>query len=109
MPPRISAVEPDGLLFADGTRLPADEIVFATGYQNMRTQARLLFGNKVADRLRHVWGFDEEGEWRTMWRQSAHPGFWFMGGNLAMSQYFGWFLVLQIKALEEGLMNYVDG
>jgi len=31
-----------------------------------------------------------------------------MGGNLAMSQYFGGFLALQIKALEEGLMNYVD-
>jgi hypothetical protein len=88
--------------------LPADEIVFTTGYQNMRTQAHLLFGNKVADRLREVWCFDEEGEWHTMWRQSGHPGFWFMGGNLAMSRYFGRFLVLQIKALEEGLMNYVD-
>ena len=61
--------------------LPADEIVFTTGYQNMRTQAHLLFGNKVADRLREVWCFDEEGEWHTMWRQSGHPGFWFMGGQ----------------------------
>jgi len=69
----------------------------------MRTQARLLFGNKVADRLRDVWGFDKEGEWHTMWRQSSHPGFWFMGGNLAMSRYFGRFLELQIKALRGGI------
>ena len=32
----IDAVEEHGLLFADGTRLDADEIVFATGYDNMR-------------------------------------------------------------------------
>lgn len=88
--------------------MPADEIVLATSYQNIRTQARLLLSNKVADRLRDVWGFDEEGEWRTIWRQSGHPRFWFMGGNLAVSRYFGRFLALQIKALEEGLINYVD-
>ena len=32
----IDAVEEHSLLFADGTRLEADEIVFATGYDNMR-------------------------------------------------------------------------
>lgn len=32
----IAAVEERGLLFADDTRLEADEIVFATGYENMR-------------------------------------------------------------------------
>jgi cation diffusion facilitator CzcD-associated flavoprotein CzcO len=32
----ISSVKENGLLFADGTELVADEIVFATGYTNMR-------------------------------------------------------------------------
>jgi hypothetical protein len=32
----ITSVKPHGLSFADGTELPADEIVFATGYSNMR-------------------------------------------------------------------------
>ncbi|KAK7966664.1 uncharacterized protein PG986_000941 [Apiospora aurea] len=102
----IAEVLPNGLLFADGSRLEADEIVFATGYKNMRTQAEEIFGPEMAAPLKDVWGFDEEGEWRTMWRRSGHPGFWFMGGNLALCRYYGRYLALQIKALEEGLMEY---
>ena len=102
----IVEVTPEGIVLADGSLLQADEVVFATGYQNMRSQTRVLFGDEIADKCRDVWGFDEEGEFRTMWRQSGHPGFWFMGGNLAFSRYFGKFLALQIKALEEGLATY---
>ncbi|KAH8891603.1 flavin-binding monooxygenase-like protein [Thozetella sp. PMI_491] len=102
----LTEVQPDGILFADGTKLEADEVVFATGYQNMRTQARIMMGDEVADKLKDVWGFDEEGEWRTIWRQSGHPGYWFMGGNLALARYYGRYLALQIKGLEEGLTTY---
>lgn len=55
------------MLFADGSELEADEIVFATGYENMRGTARKIFGDATADQLKDVWGFDEEGELRTMW------------------------------------------
>ncbi|TDZ36960.1 putative indole-3-pyruvate monooxygenase YUCCA1 [Colletotrichum spinosum] len=99
----VVEVLPRGLRFADGTELEADEIVFATGYQNMRTEARGIFGDEVADRVGDVWGFDDEGEFRTMWRRSGHPGFWFMGGNLALCRYFSKILALQIKAVEEGI------
>ncbi|MCJ1449945.1 hypothetical protein MMC28_000273 [Mycoblastus sanguinarius] len=104
----ITEVKPQGLLFADGTELKADEIVFATGYQNMRGTARKIFGDEIADQVKDVWGFDEEGELRTMWRRTGHPGFWFFGGNLALCRYFSRMLALQIKAMEEGLMNYED-
>ncbi|KAI8288369.1 hypothetical protein K4K60_011161 [Colletotrichum sp. SAR11_57] len=99
----ITEILPRGLRFADGSELEADEIIFATGYQNMRTEARNIFGDEVADRIGDVWGFDEEGEFRTMWRRSGHPGFWFMGGNLAICRYFSKILALQIKAVEEGI------
>ncbi|KAJ5175079.1 uncharacterized protein N7482_000956 [Penicillium canariense] len=102
----ISDVLPNGLRFADGSELEADEIVFATGYQNMRTQARIIFGDDVADRVGDVWGLDAEGEMRTIWRRSGHPGFWFMGGNLALCRYYSRLLALQIKALEEGIATY---
>ncbi|CAK7205470.1 hypothetical protein SEUCBS139899_008245 [Sporothrix eucalyptigena] len=102
----IAQVTPDGLDLADSTHLQADIVVFATGYQNMRTQTRVLFGDKLADQTRDVWGFDAEGEFRTMWRGSGQPGYWYMGGNLALARYFGRFLALQIKAQEEGLMPY---
>ncbi|KAF9887104.1 hypothetical protein FE257_010598 [Aspergillus nanangensis] len=94
----IKEILPHGILFADGTQLEADEIVFATGYQNMRTQARALFGDAVADRVGDVWGMDAEGEMRTMWRRSGHPGLWFMGGNLALCRYYSRLLAMQIKA-----------
>ncbi|KUJ16603.1 FAD/NAD(P)-binding domain-containing protein [Mollisia scopiformis] len=102
----ISEIVPDGVVFSDGQKLEADEIIFATGYQNMRTQARTIFGDELAERVKDVWGLDEEGELRTMWRKSGHPGFWFMGGNLAMCRWFSRTLALQIKGLEEGLYKY---
>lgn len=99
----ISTVLPHGLRFEDGSELEADEIVFATGYQNMRTQTRTIFGDSVADKVGDVWGFNEEGEMRVMWQESGHPGFWFHGGNLAICRYYSKLLALQIKAQEEGL------
>ena len=104
----ITEVKPHGLLFTDGTLLEADEIVFATGYQNMRGTARKIFGDEIADQLNAVWGFDNEGELRTMWRKTGHPGFWFFGGNLALCRYYSRMLALQIKAMEEGIMKYED-
>lgn len=93
-----------GLRFADGTELEADEIVFATGYQNMRTQAQAIFGDEVAGRLGDVWGIDERGEFRALARASGHPGFWYHGGNLAICRYLSRVLALQIKAQLEGLV-----
>lgn len=102
----IAEVLEHGMRFADGTTLEADEIVFATGYQNMKTQAQLIFGDSLAEKVGSVWGFDSEGEMRTIWRQSGHPGFWFMGGNLAAARYYSRILALQIKGIEVGLLQY---
>ncbi|KAJ5579742.1 uncharacterized protein N7459_005727 [Penicillium hispanicum] len=102
----IREILPHGIKFADGSELEADEIILATGYQNMRTQARIIFGDSVADRVGDVWGLDQEGEFRTIWRRSGHPGFWFMGGNLALCRYYSRLLALQIKALEVGIATY---
>ena len=33
------------------TQLPADEIVFATGYENMRGTAGKIFGSELAERV----------------------------------------------------------
>lgn len=99
----IIRVLPQGLEFDDGQVLEADTIVFATGYLNMKTQCRKIFGDAVADKVKDVWGFDEEGEIRTIWRKSGHKGFWFMGGNLALARWYSRMLALQIKGIEEGL------
>ena len=102
----IAEILPRGLRFADGSVLEANEIIFATGYENMRSQTRLMLGDAVADRVSDVWGFNQEGEIRTIWQDSGQPGFWFHGGNLATARYYSKILALQIKALEEGLYQY---
>ena len=104
----IVEVLPHGLRFADGSELEADEIVLATGYQNMRTETRTILGDEVADKVGDVWGFNEEGEIRRIWQNSGHPGFWFHGGNLALCRYFSKSLALQIKGLDERLYQYGD-
>lgn len=101
----IAEVLEHGLRFADGSELEADEIIFATGYQNMRTEARSIFGDAVANKVGDIWGFDEEGEMRTIWRPSGHPGFWFMGGNLAFCRHFSRIVALQILAREIGMVK----
>lgn len=99
----IKNIKAHSIIMKDDTELEADEIVFATGYQNMRETARKVFGNELADRVHDVWGFDDEGETRGMWRRSGHPGFWFFGGNLALCRFYSRSLALQIKAIEVGL------
>lgn len=61
-PGGIKSFTPDGLLLADGSELKADIVVLATGYQTMRSTAKMLFGDKVASRLGNGWGVNEEGE-----------------------------------------------
>ncbi|OAA34327.1 flavin-containing monooxygenase [Metarhizium rileyi] len=102
----VSEILPDGLRFSDQSEVKADEIVLATGYQSMKSLARQIFGGDVADKVGDVWGFNEEGEWRTIWQRTGHPGFWFHGGNLGLCRYYSQLLALQIKGMEEGFYEY---
>lgn len=61
-PEGIKGFEPHALVLADGRRLDADIVVLATGYDNMRTSARKILGDAVADVAKDVWDLDEEGE-----------------------------------------------
>ncbi|KAL5356872.1 hypothetical protein BJX96DRAFT_187827, partial [Aspergillus floccosus] len=104
-PEGIAGFNERSLLLKDGSALDADIVVLATGYDNMRTTVRKVLGDRVADRCKDVWDLDEEGEVNAMWRPSGHPGFWFMGGNLALCRIYSKFLALQIKAIEAGLTS----
>ncbi|KAI1748455.1 hypothetical protein F4782DRAFT_542853 [Xylaria castorea] len=101
----VDEILPSGLRLDDGTELQADEIICATGYQNMRTMTEMIFGPDVASKVANVWGFDEEGETRIMWRRSHHPGLWLHGGNLAQCRYYSRIVALQIKGQLEGLAS----
>jgi putative flavoprotein involved in K+ transport len=95
----------DGIKMKDGTILPADLVVTATGYLNQQEVARKFMGDAVANRIGPVWGFGDDGEQRNMWRRTAQPGLWFTGGGLPHVRIFSKYLAMQIKAVEEGIIS----
>ena len=99
----VESFVPGGARLRDGRVVPADLLVLATGYKSQQETVRLYLGDAVANRVGPVWGFDEGGELRNMWRRTAQPGLWFTAGSLAQCRIFSRYLALQIKALELGL------
>ncbi|KAJ6599793.1 dimethylaniline monooxygenase [Mycena vulgaris] len=93
----------DSLVFTDGSSLPADVVIYATSYQNIRDNMRALFSDKVIDQTSPLWGVDDEGELRGCYRASGHSGLWFAAGNFAVSRFYSKQLALEIKAIELGL------
>jgi putative flavoprotein involved in K+ transport len=101
----IETFVPEGARLRDGRIVPAELLVLATGYKNQQETVRLYLGDAIADRVGPVWGFDEGGELRNMWRRTTQPGLWFTAGSLAQCRIFSRYLALQIKALEVGLLQ----
>jgi hypothetical protein len=101
----LTHFEENGARLADGSLLPADLLVLATGYAGQQELMRRLFGDRVADRAGPVWGFGDDGELRNMWKRTAQPGLWFTAGSLAQCRIFSKYLALQLKACEEGLIS----
>lgn len=63
---------PTGLEFSDGTELPADVIVFTTGFVgNMRHNVSALVSPEVESQLEDVWGLDAEGELLGVYKYSG--------------------------------------
>ena len=115
---QIEGLTETGVVLADGSELPADLVVYATGYGSMNGWAADLIGQDVADRVGKVWGLGSdtkkdpgpwEGEQRNMWKPTQQPGLWFHGGNLHQSRHYSQFLALQLKARELGLPTPVWG
>jgi putative flavoprotein involved in K+ transport len=97
---------------SDGSELPADLLVFATGYGSMNQWARELISAEVADKVGKVWGLGSDtkadpgpwvGELRNMWKPTAQENLWFHGGNLMQSRHYSLYLALQLKARLEKL------
>jgi putative flavoprotein involved in K+ transport len=94
----------EGALLRGGRVAPAELLVLATGYKNQQEVVRASLGDAVADRVGPVWGFDEGGELRNMWRPTAQEGLWFTAGSLAQCRIYSKYLAMQIKAREAGLV-----
>ncbi|PPQ97225.1 hypothetical protein CVT26_000750 [Gymnopilus dilepis] len=101
----ISSFTENTIKFENGTELPADVVVFATGLGNPIGHIRSVCGEEVANRCKPIWGLDDEGEINGVWRDLGVPGLWTMLGNLALCRFHSTHLTLQIKAIEEGIMG----
>ncbi|MBU3028782.1 NAD(P)/FAD-dependent oxidoreductase [Paracoccus marinaquae] len=109
---QIEKIVPEGVELNTGEVLPADLIVYATGYGSMNGWAADLMGQEVADRVGKVWGLGSEtnkdpgpweGEQRNMWKPTQQEALWFHGGNLHQSRHYSLYLALQLKARMEGI------
>jgi putative flavoprotein involved in K+ transport len=100
----IDCFAAQGARLKDGRVVPADLLVLATGYLSQQDAVRHFLGDRIADNVGPVWGFDESGELRNMWRRTAQTGLWFTAGSLAQCRIFSRYLALQIKAIEENIV-----
>jgi putative flavoprotein involved in K+ transport len=107
-----------GVKLDSGEELPADLVVYATGYGSMNGLAADIVGQEIADKVGKVWGLGSdttkdpgpwEGEQRNIWKPTQQEGLWFHGGNLHQSRYYSLYLALQLKARAEGIPTPVYG
>ncbi len=95
----------DGALLNDGSIAKADLIVLATGYFPQGELVRRALGEEVAARIGPVWGEDDDGELSNMFKRTRQPGAWFIAGSLTQARIYAKYMALQIKAIEEGLVD----
>ncbi|MFC0397795.1 flavin-containing monooxygenase [Paraburkholderia rhizosphaerae] len=105
-------IERSCVVLSDGSRVDADDIVYATGFRPMNEVIAKLISPQVAAAIGRVYGYGSgldgdpgpwEGELRNMWKPTRQPGLWFHGGNFQMARFHSKFLALQLKARFEGL------
>jgi putative flavoprotein involved in K+ transport len=111
-PARIARIEPDAVVLDGGEVLPADLIVYATGFDPMERWIEELISPEVAARVGPVWGLGSgtakdpgpwAGELRNMWKPTRQEGLWLQGGNLLQARFYSRILAMQIKARMEGI------
>jgi len=117
-PGQVTHLTENAVVLDNGTELPADLVVYATGYGSMNGWAADLISQEVADKVGKCWGLGSdtpkdpgpwEGEQRNMWKPTQQEALWFHGGNLHQSRHYSQYLSVQIKARQVGLPVKVYG
>jgi putative flavoprotein involved in K+ transport len=115
---QVEEITPTGVKLDNGKEVPADVIVYATGYGSMNGWVADICGQEMADKVGKVWGLGSntkkdpgpwEGELRNVWKPTQQEALWFHGGNLHQSRHYSQFLALQLKARLEGIPTPVYG
>ncbi|RSH82839.1 hypothetical protein EHS25_005829 [Saitozyma podzolica] len=91
------------VVLSGGREKEYDLIVFATGFSNTIDSVRATLGDDIADRCGPIWGVDEEGEFKSAYKESGVPNLWMMVGYLPYTRYHSKRVALRLKALIEGI------
>ena len=102
---RIERFTADGALLKDGSTVPADLLVLATGYYPQMELVRRALGEEMVERIGPVWGIGADGELSNMFKRTPQQGLWFIAGGLAQCRINSKYLALQIKAMELGKLE----
>ena len=94
-----------GMVMKDARKIDADIVIMATGYKPQEYLVSKLFGDEIAAQIGPIWGFGDGMELRNMYCQTGQPGLWFIAGSFAQCRIYSKYLALQIKALEEGIIQ----
>ena len=92
---QISHFTKNSIVFENGSELPADVVICATGYGDCKALVKELIGPELAKDLSPVWGLNKEGEVNGVWRWSGVPRLYFMVGNFMLSRYHSKHLALR--------------
>jgi putative flavoprotein involved in K+ transport len=115
---QVEEITENGIKLDNGKEVPADVIVYATGYGSMNGWVADLIDRETADKVGKCWGLGSnttkdpgpwEGEQRNMWKPTQQEALWFHGGNLHQSRHYSQYLSLQLKARCEGISTPVYG
>jgi hypothetical protein len=132
----IKKFTPTGLLFEDGSTLDGDVVIFATGfvflpflrnnpvayvyrysYGDARSACVNLIKNAdLHDKIRPIWGLDDEGELNGSYREigvsgeegSAVAGLWCIIGNLALCRFHSKHLALRTYLCHRACGLFLD-
>ncbi|KAJ7154020.1 FAD/NAD(P)-binding domain-containing protein [Mycena crocata] len=100
----VDKLDPDGMVFKDGSKILADVIVLATGNEPIIENVVSIFGEGIKDKIgSRIWGLDAEGELTQCYRPTGAPGLWFAPGAFQHARFFSKHLAIQILAEELGL------
>jgi putative flavoprotein involved in K+ transport len=107
----LEALGERSVLLSDGSELPADVVVYATGYELGAAGGGIL-PHEMARKVGRIWGLGSgtkndpgpwEGELRNMFKPTQQAGLWFHSHGISGSRFYSRILALQIKARQLGL------
>jgi putative flavoprotein involved in K+ transport len=113
----VETIRKRSVILSDGAELPADLIVYATGYRKLATLSEVL-SDDIIRTLGPVGGIgsgirSDHGPWsgenRNIWQPTRQSGLWLHNGNFGLTRFFSRLLALQIKARQVGLPTPVYG